>query len=612
MSYSQMEELKQTYFKVKTETVTHIKDLIQEIKWLKSQELNEKIKELEQEIENLKNTKKYGLVWDSEKEPEQVVLDCQNKLPILKEKKDKKIINDDSWDSNILIQGDNYHSLQVLNYTHKEAIDVIYIDPPYNTGNKDFIYNDKYIDKEDSYKHSKWLNFMEKRLKLAQNLLKEDGVIFISIDDNEQAQLKLLCDEIFWEDNMISQIIWKKKRWKDNSAKFFSKTHEYLFCYAKNITVSKIYRVELDEQTKKAYKNKDNDPRWNYRVLWLWARWSQWWSKYDYKFKNWIEIKWLLWLVNKDSMKKLEDDNRLIFVWEKVYRKLFLSETNWSIPETLWVEHSNAANAADEIKSIFWYQNFETVKPLDYIKYIFKISSTKESLILDFTAWSWTTWHAVLDLNKEDSGNRKFILCTNNEVWEENEKKFKEKYWIDNETLKLYKKEQKKEWIDFCEENWICSTITYERIKRVSSGYTNSKWKDIEWLWGNLRYYETDFVEVESLKDITDKQKLELTYNAWELLAIKEWIYNELEKNKFWQIFENTTDVVAIYFAESTRKVQEMKERLQEIQAKKWWKVKWYIYNNPFDKTDFKDLKWLELKDIPDPILKVYREINRV
>lgn len=117
-------------------------------------------------------------------------------MPVLKEVHDLRIDNADDVD-HLIIEGDNYHLLSVLNYTHKGKIDVIYIDPPYNTGNKDFIYNDTYVDKEDDFRHSTWLSFMSKRLKLAKELLKDDGVIFISIDDNEQAQLKLLCDEIF-------------------------------------------------------------------------------------------------------------------------------------------------------------------------------------------------------------------------------------------------------------------------------------------------------------------------------------------------------------------------------------------------------------------------------
>jgi len=175
--------------------------------------------------------KKYGLVWDAEREPEQVVLDCENNLPVLKRLKSKEIRTDDSKD-NILIEGDNYHALTVLNYTHKEKIDVIYIDPPYNTGNKDFIYNDRYVDKEDGYRHSKWLNFMEKRLKLAKQLLKKDGVIFIHIDENEQAALKLLCDNMFGEDHYIGIIIQNKLNAKNDTINI-QKNHEYILVYKK-------------------------------------------------------------------------------------------------------------------------------------------------------------------------------------------------------------------------------------------------------------------------------------------------------------------------------------------------------------------------------------------
>jgi len=176
--------------------------------------------------------KKYGLVWDSEREPEQVVLDCENNLPILKRIKSKEIKTDNSED-NIIIEGDNYHALTVLNYTHLGKIDVIYIDPPYNTGNKDFIYNDKYVDKEDGYRHSKWLNFMEKRFNLAANLLKKTGVIFISIDDNEESQLKLLCDKVFGENNFISKILIQSNPRGSQSSTHFATTHEYVLVYAK-------------------------------------------------------------------------------------------------------------------------------------------------------------------------------------------------------------------------------------------------------------------------------------------------------------------------------------------------------------------------------------------
>ena len=146
-------------------------------------------------IKSIKKQKKFGLVWEDK--PEKVATDCKEKLPVLNEDASKAISKAPGQPTNIIIEGDNYHSLSALNYTHAGKIDIIYIDPSYNTGKKDFTYNDKYVDEEDTYRHSKWLSFMSKRLQLAKELLAKDGVIFISIDDNEFANLKILCDEIF-------------------------------------------------------------------------------------------------------------------------------------------------------------------------------------------------------------------------------------------------------------------------------------------------------------------------------------------------------------------------------------------------------------------------------
>ena len=176
-------------------------------KTLSTDELLAYIDKLEKEI---KNNKKYGLVWDKEDTPEDIVLKCKNNIPLLNIDDTKTLKH--GIDNNILIEGDNFHALTTLNYILQNSIDIIYIDPPYNTGNKDFIYNDKFVDTEDGYKHSKWLNFMSKRLKLARNLMKEKSLIFISIDDREYAQLKLLCDSIFGENNFIANLKWKKKK----------------------------------------------------------------------------------------------------------------------------------------------------------------------------------------------------------------------------------------------------------------------------------------------------------------------------------------------------------------------------------------------------------------
>ena len=185
----------------------------------------------------LRTHKKYGLVWEDK--PEDVEEKLRDELPILREDKSKAIIsNEPDAPNHILIEGDNLEALTALSYTHEGKIDVIYIDPPYNTGNKDFVYNDSFVDFEDNYKHSKWLSFLSKRLRIAKRLLSDRGVIFISIDDNEQANLRILCDEIYGESNFIAQMVWQQG--KKSSGNLIGINHEYIFVYAK-------YRREIDK-----------------------------------------------------------------------------------------------------------------------------------------------------------------------------------------------------------------------------------------------------------------------------------------------------------------------------------------------------------------------------
>lgn len=212
--------------------------------------------EIERLKKELKRRKKYGLVW--EEKPEEVVEMCKEKLPILKEVKGKEVMTGPGKPVNLLIEGDNYHALSVLNYTHAKKVDVVYIDPPYNTGNKDFIFNDHYVDKEDSYRHSKWLSFMEKRLRLARSLLRDTGVIFISIDDNELSQLKSLMDDIYGENNFIQVLVWHNKYTVANDAKYFSGQHEYILSYARNIDKTVINLLPRTEEADKRYSNSDN------------------------------------------------------------------------------------------------------------------------------------------------------------------------------------------------------------------------------------------------------------------------------------------------------------------------------------------------------------------
>ena len=168
-------------------------------------------------IEKIESRKKYGLIWDEEKTKEKFEKESENALPVLKEVKGKEIKTDPAKPTNILIEGDNYHALSVLNYTHQGKIDVIYIDPPYNTGNKDFKYNDCWVDEEDSYKHSKWLSFMSKRLRLAKHLLKSEGVLITHIDEHENSALELLLDDIYGEENRLGTIVWDKRNPKGDA-----------------------------------------------------------------------------------------------------------------------------------------------------------------------------------------------------------------------------------------------------------------------------------------------------------------------------------------------------------------------------------------------------------
>ena len=338
------------------------------------------------------------------------------------------------WNStkNLYIEGDNLEVLKLLQKSYHKRVKMIYIDPPYNTG-KDFVYKDNFKDNIKNYLeltkqvdsegnrvstnsdtsgryHSNWLNMIYPRLKLARNLLKDDGVIFISIDDNEVANLRKVCDEVFGEENFVASIIWSRKRGRDNSAKWFSKSHEYLLVYSKNKAFFNTNYLELDESTKKAYKNPDNDPRGSYRMLAVWARGTQGGVEYDFTTKEGRYFSKRLWLFSKENLSKMDKDNRLIIRGDNIYRKLFLNENKGKIPETIWDTTSNAANAADEIKKLFGKILFDTPKPIPYVIEALKIGTDKNDIILDFFSGSATTAHAVMQLNAEDCGNRRYIM----------------------------------------------------------------------------------------------------------------------------------------------------------------------------------------------------------
>lgn len=360
----------------------------------KEVDLYKKINDLEVELAKLKR-KKYGLVWEDK--PEVFDKRSEDALPVLKDKggKFKDIISDKNSDFNVLIEGDNYHSLSVLSYTHKNKVDVIYIDPPYNTGNKDFVYNDHFVDKEDRYRHSKWLSFMSKRLKLAKKLLKKDGIIFISIDDNEQATLKMLVGDIFGEQN-FEMMVWDKVTGNKNagSGKMkvthrFRKDHEYIACVylnKRNIFFNKPLGLKEFENE---YGNKDNDPRGD----WMSCEICKSEEKSSPNGKNYFTLKTpsgrditRQWHYSKDEIEDLVADNRIYFGNGNIIPRLkkFLNEEVEITPTSIIQNIASTTDGNDDIKNLGL--DFDNPKPVSLIKYLinFAVSKNKEAVVLDF------------------------------------------------------------------------------------------------------------------------------------------------------------------------------------------------------------------------------------
>ena len=365
---------------------------------------------------------------------------------------------------NLLIQGDNLDALRLLRQNYFGQVKLIYIDPPYNTQSDAFIYRDDFsarqsevleqlgysADNIDYVKniygartHSGWLSFMYPRLLLAKDLLRDDGVIFISIDDNEQAQLKLLCDEIFGEDNFIANIVWQKKYGPANDAIGISQTHEHLLVYGKNSSEWSPALLPRNENQLKAFKNIDNDPRGPWRASDLSARTYNENCTYPIKGPNgdiFTPPPSRAWIFNKDRYNELLNDNRITFGKDgsgRPMQKKFLSEVKSGItPETWWDRDKVGDNkiARYELKELFPENIFDTPKPTKLIKYITKISNLEiNDLVLDFFAGSGTTAQAVMELNAEDGGQRRFILVQIPQPIDA--KKQKEAYQFVTETL---------------------------------------------------------------------------------------------------------------------------------------------------------------------------------
>ena len=538
------------------------------------QQLIAKIEKLEKE--------RYGLVWEDKEED--VAKRCESELPLLKEDYAKEIVCDTSLPYNIIIEGDNYHSLYALSFTHKKSIDVIYIDPPYNTGKKkEWKYNDNWVDENDKYRHSKWLSFMSKRLRLAKNLLKNTGIIFISIDNNEVAQLKLLCDSIFGDKNFCGQIIWRKKSGGGQTDDFFVTEHEYILCYRR--TSAFVWMDETIPMSSKGYKSEDEKGK--YRLVKL-AKWGSAAKREDrptmyFSLKS-PDKKRVYpiapdgtpgrWRVGKKKMKALiegglvewaKDDDGIWTPYEKIYYDG--DDVKTLKNRSIYYYVAETGDATRLLTKIFGKKDvFENPKPIELIKEL--LSHSQNAIVLDFFAGSASTGHAVLEMNKEDGGNRRFIICTNN-------------------------------------ENNICTEVTYPRMKKVIEGYA-----DVSGIPANLKYYTQTFVPVIT----SDNDKRELVNRSTEMLCVAEDCFElvrDRNNHRDFSVFKNAKKQMAIIYDEDS--ICECIDYLNEHKSELETIIYVFSYDHTYDSEDFEGLNInFSVKPIPEAIINVYRKISKM
>ena len=356
---------------------------------------------------------------------------------------------------NLYIEGDNLEVLKLLQTAYYRKVKMIYIDPPYNTGN-DFVYADDFADPISRYKeitqqttksnpetmgryHTNWLNMMYPRLRLAANLLRDDGVIFISIDDNEVDNLKKLCNEVFGEENFIAQLIWERAFSPKNDAKYVSTSHDYVLMYAKALDSFSIGKLERTEEVNSRYKNPDNDPRGPWASGDLTAKTYS--AAYDYGIvtpsgKEYFPTNGRSWNTSKENMQNLISDNRIWFGenGDNTPRyKRFLSELEGGMVATSIMHYKDVGHSQEgrqELKKLFDDKGyFDGPKPVRLLRRLLTLANTnKDDIILDFFSGSATTAHAVMQLNAEDGGSRQFIMVQLPEVCDEKSEAYKAGY----------------------------------------------------------------------------------------------------------------------------------------------------------------------------------------
>jgi len=553
--------------------------------------------ELLKVIEKLESRKKYGLIWDEEKTKEQFEKESENALPVLKEIKSNEIKTDPTKPTNILIEGDNYHALSVLNYTHQGKVDVIYIDPPYNTGNKSWKYNNQYVERDDAFKHSKWLSFMSKRLYLAKNLLSQEGIIIVAIDDYEHHTLRLLMDEIFGEDNRLGTITVVHNPRGRNDEKFFATMHEYMLVYARNKDFAQVGYFELSDDDIDKYNKSDDISAYNETSFMRTGNNSNRETRpnlfypiyYDpetdklslTEIKEPIELLPIneageekTWRWGKTTFEELCDTELLVREVKghyRIFKKRRITNIGGKKPKTVWYDPRYDASTYGimVLQNIFGEKDvFPYPKSLYTTLDIIKLVSKKDSIVLDFFAGSGTTAHAVFELNKTDNGHRSCMICTNN-------------------------------------ENNICEEVTYPRIKKVINGYKKKNGNHVEGLGGNLKYFKTTFVKNSISRD---DLKIRITRECAEMLCLREGIFEEVKTEYDYRIFEQNSRIMAVYYSLDLGGLEQLKNDLDKMNGEK---ILYCFTFDPLglDKVDFVDWKGVILEPIPQKILDIYGQI---
>ena len=509
-------------------------------------------------IENELTKKKYGLIW--EEHEERVDKELETQIPTFEEIKDKEIVSNPNEKFNFLLEGDNLHSLYLLEKTHKEKIDIIYIDPPYNTGNKDFSYNDHYVDFEDGYRHSKWLSFMEKRIKIAKELLNEKGSIFIQIDDNELSQLKLLCDNIFGEENFINIISVNMKNIAGASGggedKRFKKNCEYILIYAKNYQLMPLYNgaYEYTEISELIQKYLTSGISWKYTSVLV----EEGQKKYIRSITdgNGDEIK-IYKRINPviKSVKQVATDNNIseIEAYKKFGSKIFRTTNAQSSIRTRIIKAKQSFGINDNVISIEYIPKTGKNKGIVYEQFYKNdkcnlfvwLKDTTEEINgnlykkdLQGTYWDFNA--KMKNLTKEGNivfpnGKKPVDLikriislypsndCTVLDFFAGSGTTGHAVISLNNDDLGT------RNYI-LCtnNENDICENITYKRLENVIKGYKNDKGKKYEGLGSNLKYYRCTYIP--RINTETENLHNNLLINIKNLIQLENGI--EIDDNK--------------------------------------------------------------------------------